>query len=623
MTVKKLFTSTDVDDPIFTSIRNIAWKHPDIFLSKSKIINKDGILVDFKLNYTQREYMKIYNYHQKNHNNKRLGLYILKSRQVGSSTFAMYLVTLRAWARNNHRVLLIAPEKERGESLLERPRLFLDNLPMKLKINLTKDSSSKIQFDKTNAMISVFSLGDKTKEGNTTRLRGDTIHDSVFTEFAYINKPLEIIQQINILSSKTELSMSILETTPKGYGTEAHDFWKESKKNKTGYIPIFVAWHKDPECRIAVGAKENRDYTWDEIFKTQPNFKEYVQKENISLPHAKWGFEMYKENCKYDWELFLQEYPFDDESAWLNRSTTFFDIVMIKEYETYLKTLNMPSLSYELDNIQYNEIPSLNQLRTNRKIEYDYDASVLTIWEKYVNGHKYVIGADVAGGKNSSDFSAAYVVDCDTLNMVAEVHARIAPHEFASILVMLSRMYNNCTIAPERNNQIGLACLLELKRLNANIFQKRIMDKTIDSVSDKYGWFTDEQNRETILAGLNKLFLEIRDEKIVSNYFCRSWKVLKEMYTFIRSDNAKQKPEAIKGKKDDCIMAFAIAHAVASLERNETRHNMVQEMYDENTPDIIKIGNHMRQAKLSGDPAKIIQKVQRYVSKTNWRPKNG
>jgi len=105
----------------------------------------------------------------------------------------------------------------------------------------------------------------------------------------------------------------------------------------------------------------------------------------------------------------------------------------------------------------------------------------LSVFKLPEYGHRYIIPADVAEGKETSNYDAAPVIDADTWEEVARLHGQWEPDLFAQWLMALGRTYgtlventnypasspkhweeHNAVVIPERNNH-GHAVLVTLK----------------------------------------------------------------------------------------------------------------------------------------------------------------
>lgn len=183
---------------------------------------------------------------------------------------------------------------------------------------------------------------------------------------------------------------------------------------------------------------------------------------------------------------------------------------------------------------------------------------MLTIYEKPVASHPYVIGVDTAG--DGSDYSVAQVVDNLTGHLVATMRRdRIDEDVFAERLIQLGYRYNTALIGIETNFSTHPIKVLE----HAN-YPRQYVRETEDSYTHKpkkaFGWRTTHRNRNAIIAGLISIVREHAD-------WISDRATLEEMLTFIR--NEQFRPEAEAGAHDDCIMALAIAYAIRDQQSAE------------------------------------------------------
>ena len=74
------------------------------------------------------------------------------------------------------------------------------------------------------------------------------------------------------------------------------------------------------------------------------------------------------------------------------------------------------------------------------------------MWRPPEQGHTYVIGADVAEGLETGDYSCAQVLDRRDLCQVSEWHGHTDPDLFGEELAKLGRLYNSAMIGCEVNN---------------------------------------------------------------------------------------------------------------------------------------------------------------------------
>jgi len=184
------------------------------------------------------------------------------------------------------------------------------------------------------------------------------------------------------------------------------------------------------------------------------------------------------------------------------------------------------------------------------------------IWERPEPNGTYLISADTSRG-DAHDYSAFHVLRLDVhpLEQVAEYKGKIKPNELGLLMMDVSKIYNNATIAPENNSGWSSQAILKIQEANYPhlYYSRKRPGKTRDHVAaDPYY----AQNRNDHLPGysvtsanripmLNKLEQYTRLGEIKIN----SLRLVDEYKTFIVTDTGR--PEAQRGYHDDLIMALA------------------------------------------------------------------
>ena len=157
---------------------------------------------------------------------------------------------------------------------------------------------------------------------------------------------------------------------------------------------------------------------------------------NLTLEQLYWRKKTIANKCGGDLEMFHQEYPATPQEAFIASGRPRFDTRVLREYE-----LNCT----EPNNIGYLELKE-------RQITYHEEPNaMLQIWQMPVKDKVYTIGADVAEGLETGDYSVAIVMD-DSLNVVAKWRGHIDPDLYGLELAKLGWFYNEAYIAVENNN---------------------------------------------------------------------------------------------------------------------------------------------------------------------------
>ena len=183
----------------------------------------------------------------------------------------------------------------------------------------------------------------------------------------------------------------------------------------------------------------------------------------------------------------------------------------------------------------------------------------LWIW-KYADPNKsYIVAADVARG-DGEDFSAAHILDVETLEQVAEYKGKISTQDYGDLLVVIATEYNNALLIIEREN-IGWATIQRvIDRKYPNLFYSSGDLTYVDTLNQinrrgmvegknlKPGFSTSSRSRDLIISKLDEHF---RDKSLT----IRSQRLIDELYVFIWKGG---KAQAMDGYNDDLVLALCI-----------------------------------------------------------------
>jgi hypothetical protein len=172
----------------------------------------------------------------------------------------------------------------------------------------------------------------------------------------------------------------------------------------------------------------------------------------------------------------------------------------------------------------------------------------------------YMVVADVARG-DSSDYSAAHVIDVEDSEQVAEYRGKLDTKDFGNFLVALATEYNNALLVIENAN-IGWATIQQvIDRNYPNLYYMSKDLKYVDvenQFSNKYraqdrgmvaGFSTTSRTRPLIISKLEEY---VREKSII----IRSIRTIEELFTFIWMHG---RAEAMRGYNDDLTMSLAIS----------------------------------------------------------------
>ncbi len=179
-----------------------------------------------------------------------------------------------------------------------------------------------------------------------------------------------------------------------------------------------------------------------------------------------------------------------------------------------------------------------------------YQRGALWIWREAVDGHEYIVSADVAEGMGENgDNSCFQVIDCATLEQVAEFYSNtVPPYIFAQILNEIALYYNTALLVVEDMGP-GVAVLSNL--VNELFYENLYYDEKISTKNAKPGIKMSRINRPVILEALQQRVL-------TGTVRINSRRLVRELKTLEYNPTTKR-AEAQKGKHDDAVMALSMA----------------------------------------------------------------
>lgn len=486
-------------------LANKEWRLNNLY----KIRNKQGILVQFKLNRAQADF------NSKKHSRN----IILKSRQLGFSTYEAVDSLDDALFVSGTDVLMRSYDEASQKDLFDtKIVLAWNNFPAELKelYELEADRANKLKFN----------WGDGTTSSVTVRLhgRGGTYTRLHISEFAKICKnSLKDADEVitgDIPAVPIEGGRIDIESTAEEDSGDFYDMFWEAYNNGEPILPVqykafFYNWQWD-------------DAELEKIIPVDPKtlpkeFVEYQKKFNLTDREITYYYFRWLSVNK-SWPRLRQQYPTTPEEAFEAAGDKFFDI----------------------------EALACMKERDPKEI--------VGCWKYYADykpNHRYALAADPSEGVGK-DNSTIIIGDFDAKDSngylkpeIVAVYAndKIPPDLFAHEIKNGATRYGNCLVACERNNH-GHTTLAILKGIYYNIYKEYKSGITEEVESEKLGWPTNRATKPMMMmelsTAINEKLLNVPDKES-----------LRELKTYLRDDiNNVTKDEM--GKHWDRVIAIAI-----------------------------------------------------------------
>jgi hypothetical protein len=367
----------------------------------------------------------------------------------------------------------------------------------------------------------------------------------------------------------------IEESTAHGAVGYFHDKYKlrsvtfeEFKAGKPGTIRVFSPWYEFADSR--------RDPAREQIFKPEDLTRTEIalmEEWDLGVDQVAWMRWAIREECNGDFEKFMEDYPFDDDSAFLKSGRCKFSAASIKRQDKRA----------ELANWRYGEFVRRPDESVGW-VELPYEQSMWAMREEPRDRMSYLLACDPATGDSrtsgadpdshgcgmlragyvdqSGDWVEPALVLRNSMHKDGDTMAcRWDTDVLAEQLHMASLYYGDCLIAPEMNKDNGLVEILKVK--GANIYTRTEINRRTDEPTQYLGWKTDASNRGMII---DKFAAAIRDSgtRQRNKGFDVScpWTVA-EMRSFVI--NAAGRAEAASKKHDDQVMMLCIGYNLIEL----------------------------------------------------------
>lgn len=506
----------------------------------------------------------VFKYH-KNRNN-----IILKSRQTGLSVITAGYVAWRMMFRKDEKILIIANDGSGAVRFLSTVKQFLDYTPKWLQPKSgERPINNQKQIQLGNGSIAT------AKASSPEAGRGDSLTLLVLDETAFIDNAETIWMAAGMALSATQ-GKCIMLSTPNGTGNLYHSIWGEADKKQEGFdkddfIPTRVHWTQNPFS--AEGLELREDESGEKVY------------------WSPW----YESECKrmqYDKVKIAQELDLSFEGS----KYLAIENDLINKYEKRF-------LLEEYKLIDKNKI--YFDYRNNAGNRFVKDETTFIVFKPYIEGHKYIIGADVARG-DGTDYSTIHVIDIDTLEVVAEYRDKIAPDLFAHVICNVGMEYGEAYLVVECNS-FGLATAIDLSRKmnyarmyyskNIQEIYVRPYDYKVSENETIPGFQTSKRTRPLVV---NNLRAHLREGtlKIYSK------RLMGEFKTFVQNG---ERAEAEKGKNDDLIFALAIALFIRDTEYQNAA--ATKEMYKGMLDAIGYVSKTINGSGFSSNPSEDISDV--------------
>ena len=499
-----------------------------------KIRNKEGKIVNFKLNMPQQKLYDIIK--EQKQAKKPVRVIILKARQMGFSTLTESILFKETVTKFNRRTGIITHKADATTNLFNMSKLMLDCLPDNIKPSIKRSNAKELIFDNDNGT----GLKSKIKcmtAGSSGVGRSDTFDNLHLSELAFWEGDVTatltgLLQAVPNLPD----TMIIIESTANGF-EKFKELWDQAVAGESDFIPLFVAWYELAEYSMP--------YSGFTLTEEEEKLKEMYDLTNDQLEWRRWCI---RNNCQNDIDQFKQEYPSNPEEAFIGTGGCIFDKDAVINRLRYVpKPIKQGYFTYNEENAKHNIMSDIKWVNDKKGCIKLFKLPNMPAFTQYC------IGGDTAGDTQGDEFSSD-VIDAKSLEQVATLTMQTDEDLYAKQMYCLGMYYGWALMAIETN--FSTFPQKKLEELGyPKFYVREVVDRFDKSVTKQFGFNTNKKTKPLILANLVEL---VRDHTDIFN----DEKTLRQMLTFVKKDGGVQ--EAEDGYHDDKVMSIAITHQAVS-----------------------------------------------------------
>lgn len=529
---------------------------------------------DLRANYLQREISSVVEWCIVNQAPCRI--LILKPRQRGCSTFSV-AAFYRWLANDKKRGCIIGGAHDQGNNLFKMLKMYAENDEF--------TGSNKAKVLDREARWPNGSRAVQQTARNPEAGRSGTFEAVVATEVARWSEE-GVANAADVLAGLLKCvpsipgTLVILESTA---GGASGDFWERWQKGitfeelqagKDGFVKVFAPWFVFDDA-VRDPAKEDIESDADLSEKEL----ELTVQHGLTLAQVAWMRWAIREECKGDFDTFCQDYPFDDESAFLRSGRRRFNAVCLRNmkesariYPTIFGAFDMQGEDVAFRETRPEDarvmlwehrregcayLVSVDPMTGSSQVSgKDPDNHGVLVWRKgyFENGRGWVpsrLVGQLIGDWTEWERNKKYELKWD-IDVLEEQIWR------------MSRYWGDCIIVIEENMDRGLIHMLNLR--GANLYEEEMFNKREFTTTKRLGWRTNVQTRERAIEVLAKHIREM-DVDIHSPM------LIAELESFIVKESGRS--EAMSGKHDDLVLSAALG--LATLDGATTYRQYVRE----------------------------------------------
>jgi hypothetical protein len=583
--ITKALSPESKEDALLTALGRSPGIH---FEACVKIQDKEGNLIQPKENYLQRLMGKLLT--KAYATGRPFRAMVLKPRQKGSSTWTTHSLYHRSkFARV--RAAIVGGSHQQSANLMKILGTYAAT------DELTEVLGGPVEVLADVAKFKNGSTVDRLTARNPEVGRSGTYQVLICTEVARwaeegVANAKQVLSGLLKCVAWKPGTVIWLESTAAGASGDFYERWQDAIEpeewlaGREGYVRIFAPWWAFEDCRRDPESEKGQKH-----YVPPDKARELALRWNLDDEQVAWMQWAVREECRGDFDLFCQDYPFDAESAFLSSGRRRFNgggLRLIRERATHAAI----------------EHGVLERQKDGQAIwrRCAPEESMVRRWEQPMEGKKYLVTVDPATGASQTsgkdpDRHGVFVLRAGYFDSVSgwvkpATAAALPPVEWdidvlGNEILKLSEYYAGgppgCLIVPEVNMDRGL--IEFLKQAGATIYQREMFNRREFKRTQALGFQTNVETRGMVIE---RLATAIREwDKDGDGIEVLDLDACDELEHFVVKPNGKA--EADDGWHDDRVLALAIGLACidgATMYSRPMRHRSLP-------PDLRK---HMTEA---------------------------
>ena len=413
----------------------------------------------------------------------------LKCRQSGDSTMAALWTFHQIYWKQRQRGILIGHHESTTTALYNMYQTLYNELPDELRWAQRRYNRKELGFEPPSGSSLIAQTAGYLDIGHGLTIKA--AHFSEIDRWPDVEVALEGLWETIPFTADTSI---IIESVCQGADGWLHNYWRESKKGLTGFLPLFTPAYKIPEYRLPVPkdfARTKEEEQWVQEYGCSNAFLVWRRhKLHEMIAKEAWGGE----------RTMKRMYPFNDEECFQSSGFCVFpDTVLAEQREQVVG----PKHVVHLRPIGPGEFHA-------EKAEWINNT--LAIWKDPEPGRFYSLGVDVSDGVAQTE-SVISICAYPGYEQVAEWASKTSSvEETAWVARWLAQKYGgqNCLVVPEVNKS-GVLVVHLLQNLPGEygIYRWTYFDKAglYSSDNPKLGWETNDSTKKILVQVANLLFL--------------------------------------------------------------------------------------------------------------------